>query len=103
MNFYVYILQSTIDGRFYIGQTDNVSKRLSEHNSGKSKYTSKYLPWNIVWFIYVDSRSEAYILEQRIKKFKSRSRTIQYISENPCVPGSENLQISNLLDFRESS
>ncbi|MCB9175025.1 MAG: GIY-YIG nuclease family protein [Flavobacteriales bacterium] len=103
MLFYVYILQSNVDGRFYIGQTGNVVKRLYDHNNGKSTYTSKFLPWNLVWFICVESRSEAYILEQKIKKFKSRIKTIQFITENPCVPGSENLQISNLLDFRESS
>lgn len=42
-------------------------------------------------------------MEQQLKKLKSRLRLIRHMEENPCVPGSENLQISNLLDFRESS
>ncbi len=103
MNFYVYILQSTIDGRFYIDQTDNVLRRLNDHNNGKSNYTSKFLPWNIVWFIGLETRGDAYVLEQKVKNFKSRIKIIQFIAKNPCVPGSENLQISNLKDFRESS
>ena len=32
----------------YIGTTDNIERRLGEHNSGKSFYTKKYLPWVIV-------------------------------------------------------
>lgn len=64
MNYYVYILQSTINGAFYIGQTHNLEKRFSEHNTGKSKYTSKGAPWNLLWYKIVESRKESYALEQ---------------------------------------
>lgn len=103
MTYYVYILQSTKNGQFYVGQTQNLEKRFSEHNSGKSIFTAKSSPWNLIWFCIQESRSDAFKLEQRLKSLKSRARLIRYVEENLCVPGSENLQISNLLDFGESS
>jgi putative endonuclease len=103
MKFYVYILQSTKTAKFYIGQTQNLENRFDEHNSGKSKYTSKDAPWNLVWYGVVGTRKESYGLEQQIKSFKSRKRIIKHIEDNQVGSGSENLQISNLLDFRESS
>ena len=103
MIYYVYILQSVQNGQFYIGQTQNLLKRISEHNLGKSTFTRKNRPWNLIWFTRLETRSEAFNLEQRIKKFKSRERIIKFMEENPAVPGSENLQICNLLDFGEST
>ena len=103
MKFFVYILQSSVDGRFYIGQTQNIKNRLTKHNMGHSKSTKPYAPWNIVWFTPVDSRSKAVKLERKLKNLKSRRKIILYIDENPCVPGSENVQISDLIHFRESS
>jgi putative endonuclease len=103
MKFYIYILQSTKTAKFYIGQNQNLEKRFDEHNSGKSKYTSKDAPWNLVWYSVVGTRKESYGLEQQLKRFKSRKRNIKHIEDNQVGSGSENLQISNLLDFRESS
>ena len=55
------------DGRFYIGQTQDLAHRLAEHNAGKSVYTSKYTPWNLVWYKAVSSRKESFHLEQALK------------------------------------
>jgi predicted GIY-YIG superfamily endonuclease len=50
--FYVYILQNP-SGRFYIGHTDDLSRRLQEHNDSARegiKYTAKNNgPWILVW------------------------------------------------------
>ena len=103
MNFFTYILQSTVDGRFYIGSTDNITKRVKRHNDGRSTYTKKFKPWNLVWYQQFPTRSEAYRLETKLKKYKSHDRLVQYMTENPCGAGSENLQICDLIDFRDSS
>jgi putative endonuclease len=103
MEFYVYILQSVKNGRFYIGQTQDLNTRFKEHNEGKSSYTAKHTPWNAVWYCTLSSRSEAFRLEQKLKSFKSRARLNKYMSENPCIGGSENFQISDLINFREST
>ncbi len=45
---YVYVLRSLKDDRFYVGMSQNVEKRLNEHNYGKTKSTKGYRPWEIV-------------------------------------------------------
>ena len=46
---YVYLLRSIADpDRKYIGSTADLNARLREHNEGKSPYTKKYVPWEIV-------------------------------------------------------
>ena len=37
MSYFVYAIKSRIDKRIYVGFTENVQKRLNEHNSGKTK------------------------------------------------------------------
>ena len=98
MHFFTYILQSQIDRRFYIGQSQNLLQRLKEHNSGKSKYTKAFCPWALIWYKTSFTRAEAFRLEQKIKSFKSRSKTITFINDNPCIPGADNPQISDLID-----
>ncbi|HLC83845.1 MAG TPA: GIY-YIG nuclease family protein, partial [Bacteroidia bacterium] len=43
--YYVYILQSELNDSFYKGCTNDLERRLIEHNSGKEKSTKRYLPW----------------------------------------------------------
>ncbi|KKU47377.1 hypothetical protein A2752_00135 [Candidatus Uhrbacteria bacterium RIFCSPHIGHO2_01_FULL_46_23] len=45
----VYILQSLKDGRTYIGYTNNLERRLNEHNSGKSKSTKYRVPFKLLF------------------------------------------------------
>lgn len=56
--FYVYILQSKVDGTFYKGFTSNYKKRLISHNNGENNYTSGKIPWELVYVEeHVDKRS----------------------------------------------
>ncbi|MCZ2459726.1 MAG: GIY-YIG nuclease family protein [Chitinophagales bacterium] len=68
MCYYVYILWSEKLGKFYVGSTKDVENRLREHNKGESKFTSKGIPWVLVWQESVETNSEAVGLEMRIKK-----------------------------------
>ena len=70
--FYVYILQSLKDFSFYVGQCDDLDKRMSKHNDGFSKYTSSKRPLRLVYFELVASRTDALRREKQIKKMKSR-------------------------------
>ena len=65
---YVYILNSSSLGKFYVGSTDNVERRIDQHNSGRSNFTSKGIPWKIIAKIECNSRSDAMGLEIQIKK-----------------------------------
>ena len=68
MNFYTYIIYSKKVGKYYIGHTENIIKRVQDHRSGLSKWTSKSNDWILVYSITHDSRKDAITLEKRIKK-----------------------------------
>jgi putative endonuclease len=68
MDYVVYILYSKNADRYYVGLTNNIEKRLATHNYGGKKYTSKGMPWVLVKTFPCADRSEAVVLERRIKK-----------------------------------
>ena len=47
---YVYVLESLKDGERYIGYTNNLRKRLEEHNKGKNFSTKFRLPFRLIYF-----------------------------------------------------
>lgn len=59
--FYVYLLRSKKDKKFYIGSTSNLKLRFQEHNNGKVKSTSYRRPLELVYY-------EAYINENVARK-----------------------------------
>ena len=71
--YWVYILEN-LAGRFYVGSTDNLSRRVDEHNSSEKvgrKYTHKNGPWNLVWSEEHTTRGKAVSREKAIKRMKS--------------------------------
>jgi putative endonuclease len=79
MKFYVYILLSDSLQRFYIGQTKDIHERFKRHNAGREAYTSKGIPWKLVYVQEMNSRKEAMALEKKIKNLKSNSKLLQFI------------------------
>ena len=67
MEYYTYVIQSEVDGRFYKGQTENIASRILQHNSGKTKSTKGYLPWKLVYFEKFKTREEALLREKYFK------------------------------------
>jgi putative endonuclease len=65
--FIVYALKSEKDGRIYVGFTQDLSRRLKEHNSGKTRSTKAWLPWNVIYTEEVDSREKARAREIYLK------------------------------------
>jgi len=64
---YVYILISLVDGRRYIGKTNDLKKRLKEYNNGKSPHTAKFKPWKISIAIYFEDEKKADAFERYLK------------------------------------
>ncbi len=79
MNGYVYVLQSLKNNRFYIGSTTNIQRRLIEHNSGRSTYTSFSRPFELIFSQKFDSITIAKKIEFKIKQFKSKKVIIDII------------------------
>jgi putative endonuclease len=71
MTFSVYILQSESTGRYYCGQTNNLERRIREHNDPsyqQTKTTKRFAgPWRMVWFESHVSRAAAMEKERCIK------------------------------------
>ncbi|WP_299765937.1 GIY-YIG nuclease family protein [uncultured Dokdonia sp.] len=65
---FVYILYSEKRSKYYVGQTADIDKRLKRHNLGLVPSTKGGAPWKLVLQIEVLSRSEAMVLEKKIKK-----------------------------------
>ncbi|MBK5264195.1 MAG: GIY-YIG nuclease family protein [Alphaproteobacteria bacterium] len=67
MAFWTYILRCA-DDRYYTGHTDNLERRVSEHQTGGfSDFTSRRRPVVLVWNEYFQTRLEALEAERRIK------------------------------------
>ncbi len=65
----VYVIQN-LQGRFYIGLSDEVLRRLDEHNTGISKWTSGKGPWSLSWMSEAMSLTVARKLENQLKRMK---------------------------------
>ena len=66
--FYVYILESEIDGDFYKGSTEDYVKRIAEHNRGESQFTRSKMPWKLIFVREFNDKRAALIEEKRLKK-----------------------------------
>jgi predicted GIY-YIG superfamily endonuclease len=74
MSFWVYILRCR-DGSYYTGHTDNLDKRVAEHQTGLCKgYTASRLPVELVFSQEFSSRTEALAMEQQIKGWSRRKK-----------------------------
>ena len=78
--YYLYILQSEKTGRYYVGASNNVQRRLIEHNSGVVKSTAPYSPWIIKRVEAFPNTELAYQRERFIKAKKSRKIIEKIIS-----------------------
>ncbi len=67
---------------YYIGYTSNIESRLIEHNSGLSRYTSKKIPWILVYSEICVSKGDAIKREQFLKRQKNRRFYERLINEN---------------------
>ena len=79
--YFVYILQSEKDGRFYIGFTDNIERRLKEHNEGKSSATKPFRPYELIFYEAFLSERDAKNREEYLKGGYGR-RTIKKMLKN---------------------
>lgn len=84
MSFFVYILASKRNGALYVGMTDDLSRRIWEHQTGAFPgFTKKYGVKMLVWFEVHETRESAFIREPQIKKWE-RTWKLHLIEEmNP--------------------
>jgi putative endonuclease len=68
-----------IDSSLYTGITNDLYRRMHQHNSGKGcKYTSSRTPVSLIWYAKVANKSTALRLEYNIKLL-TRKQKLQFI------------------------
>jgi putative endonuclease len=85
MSFFVYIMASGPYGTLYIGSTDNLAKRVEDHQQKvrPRSFTAKYGVDKLVWFEAFELRENAFRRERQMKEWR-RKWKIQLIEElNP--------------------
>jgi len=66
---YVYLIESEEKPtKRYVGFTDYLKQRLSDHNTGKSKHTSGRGPWALVSYVGFRNRDKALTFEKYLKQ-----------------------------------
>ena len=69
MQFWVYMLRCR-DGSYYTGHTDDLQKRLWEHEQGLgAEWTRRRRPVELVWSAFGTSRDEVFAFERRVKRW----------------------------------
>ena len=71
MPFHIYVIQS-LEGNRYTGQTPDLERRLSEHNSGRSHSTKHGSGWKLVYTEEFATRGEAMRREKYLKTGSGR-------------------------------
>ncbi len=67
MYYYIYILKSLKDNKFYTGYTDNLKRRLEEHNTGKVASTKNRVPFELIYFEGCKNQQDATHREKYLK------------------------------------
>ena len=67
--FYTYLLRSKKDKKLYIGLTNDLKRRVQEHNSGLSKSTQFRRPFELVYYEAYKSEKDARKREENLKLF----------------------------------
>ena len=64
---YIYVLQSKPSGTIYVGMTDDVKRRVAEHNGGLVDATKRHAPLRLVYYEAYLDRADAVDRERKLK------------------------------------
>lgn len=65
--YYVYVLRSLKDKQLYTGFTDNIERRVREHNNQEEKSTKSRAPFELIYFEGCLSKKDALVREKYLK------------------------------------
>ena len=74
MKYCVYLLRSERGKGVYVGQTQDITKRLAQHNAGRVKSTCSRRPWKLVGYEVYETRAEARYREFQLKNHSDKKR-----------------------------
>ena len=73
--FYFYVLQNAL-GTLYYGSTNDLKRRLREHQDGKS-FATKGQDWELVYYEAYRNETDAREREQRVKRYGGTRKHLQ--------------------------
>ena len=74
MSFWTYMLHCR-GGYFYVGHTDDLDRRMAEHESGaRPEFTRDHLPVKLIWAEEFPSRYEAKEAERKVKGWRREKK-----------------------------
>ncbi len=65
--FYTYVLKSSLDGKLYVGWTDDLKHRFIQHNLGKVQSTAPRRPFELVYYEAGSDKTKAIAREKYFK------------------------------------
>lgn len=79
--FYVYVLTSQKDDNLYMGSTNDLDRRIKEHNSGEVDSTKERKPLELIYYEAYKSEKDA---RHREKNLKLRSKAFAQLKKRIC-------------------
>ncbi len=80
--YYTYVLRSKKDDNLYVGHTNDLARRLEEHNSGEVRSTSSRRPFYIVRTEMFSTRSEARWRERYLKTASGKEKLNRSLNDS---------------------
>ncbi|MBI5728400.1 MAG: GIY-YIG nuclease family protein [Candidatus Magasanikbacteria bacterium] len=80
----VYILLSIYHRKTYVGSTDNLDRRMAQHNSANVRSTAHYIPWTLIYLECYPTEQDARNREKELKSASGRrylKKAINHIIE----------------------
>jgi putative endonuclease len=74
MSYFVYAIKSQTKDWIYVGITDDIQRRMKQHNSGHTKSTKPYLPFDLIYFEECLDRPSARTREVYFKSSAGKTR-----------------------------
>ena len=81
---FVYAIQSLKDGRIYVGMSENVNKRIEQHNNGLTFSTKGFRPWNLIYTEVFPDKTEARKKEKYLKSGIGKEFLKSILKAIPC-------------------
>lgn len=84
MTYHVYILASGKDGTLYVGVTNDLVRRVSEHRAGTADgFTKKYAVHRLIHFEAFDDINLAIAREKKLKRWRREWKIALFREANP--------------------
>ena len=81
---FVYIMASRPGGALYVGETNDLARRVEQHRSGQgSIHTARYKNRTLVWYLVCENWSEAKSHERRLKRWRRAWKDALITEHNP--------------------